>query len=460
MSRARPLQYRGAVRPFGPLCLALLAATCGDEPEPPRDIAEALAAIDGMTVEEVESSVEGYRAFVLEFEQPADHDGADGAAFDQRMTLLHRDAGAPLVMQLSGYYVNPQSIALREPALLTSANQLTIEHRFFEPSRPSPADWGHLTIAQAAADDHRIAEALRPLYPGPWLAAGGSKGGMAAVYYRRFYPDDVDATIAYVAPHSDGVVDPRYVPYVAQLGEKACGAALGQLQREILLRRPAMIELMRTFAQQDGFSYELLGEDRALETAVLELPFIFWQYYDEGLCADVPGATAPDAEIWGFLDSVNSPALWADEAVLAYEPYFWQAGAELGYPAVDESNVADLLMFPGLDVPATYVVSTAAPVHEPAAMADISDWLAREGEAILFIYGENDPYSAAPFEPGPGRDALRLFVPGQNHGAAIADLPAAERSQAFAAIERWTGVTPSLPAERSAIVRRGRDRAW
>lgn len=447
------------MRPVGPLCLALLAATCG-EPPAPLDIAEALAAIDGMTVEEVQSSVAGHRAFVLTFTQPADHGDPDGPTFAQRMTLLHREADAPLVMQLSGYHVNPDNISLREPALLTGANQLTVEHRFFAPSRPSPADWRALTIAQAAADDHRIAEALRPLYPGPWLAAGGSKGGMAAVYFRRFYPDDVDATIAYVAPHSDGIVDPRYLPYVAQLGEKGCGAELRGLQREILLRRPAMLALMRTSAEQDGLSYDWLGEDRALETAVLELPFIFWQYFDASLCAEVPDAAAPDDEIWGFLDAVNSPALWSDDEVLAFEPYFWQAGAELGYPAVDESNVADLLLHPGLAVPATYVVSTPAPVHEPEVMADISQWLAREGEAILFIYGEDDPYSAAPFEPGEGRDALRFFVPGENHGAKIADLPPAEREQALAAIERWTGVTPSLPAERSHARERGRVRGW
>jgi hypothetical protein len=437
----------------------LLAATCS-EPEAPLDLADALAAIDGMTVEEVTSPVAGYRAFVLAYRQPADHGDPDGVTFEQRMTLLHRDADAPLVLQLSGYWINTEKLALREVATMTAANQLTVEHRFFPPSRPSPANWGTLKIAQAAADNHRIAEALRPLYPGPWLASGGSKGGMAALYYRRFFPDDVDATIAYVAPHSDGILDPRYLGFVEQLGAKGCGAALKSLQREILLRRPAMLERMRAVADAEGYSYDLIGEDRALESAVIELPFTFWQYSDASACAEVPGETALDDEVWEFFEAIDSPVLWSDDGILSYEPYYFQAGIELGYPAYDESNVADLIMFPGLDVPATYVPSTTTPAHDPAAMADVSDWLAREGEAILFIYGENDPYSAAPFEPGEGRDALRFFVPGQNHGAAIADLPPAEREQALAAIERWTGVAPVLPETRSASVRRGRFSEW
>jgi len=65
-----------------------------------------------------------------------------------------------------------------EPTRLLDANQIIVEHRFFDDSRPSPADWTKLTIAQQAADDHRTVVALAQIYTGAWVNTGISKGGM------------------------------------------------------------------------------------------------------------------------------------------------------------------------------------------------------------------------------------------------------------------------------------------
>src|SRR5258705_13486795 len=85
-----------------------------------------------------------------------------------------------------------------EPTRLLSANQISIEHRYFASSRPEqPAqlDWGKLTIKQMAADEHAIIQLLKPIYGATWITAGASKGGMTAVYHRRFFPPDVAGTI-------------------------------------------------------------------------------------------------------------------------------------------------------------------------------------------------------------------------------------------------------------------------
>lgn len=429
------------------------------------DIREQLEQIDGLDVEERESPVPGHRYFVLGLEQPADHDDPAGGTFVQRMTLLHRDSAAPLVFVTAGYFIYVDDPALGEPATLLAANQLTVEHRFFEPSRPDPADWSTLTIAQSAADHHRIAERFKgaEIYPGPWVATGASKGGMTAVYFRRFHPDDVDATIAYVAPHSQGDADPRYLDFVATRGDAACRDALLKFQREVLLRRAAMVGYMQSEAAViEDITYTYLDEDQALESAALEFVFTFWQYDDADLCPQIPGQDASDEDVWLFLDVVTPPRLWSDAYFLGYEPYFWQAATQLGYPAYDETNLADLLLHPGLDVAASYVLpGRGDPVLDPAAMIDVGEWLATAGERTMFIYGENDPYTAAAFEPGPV-DSLRLTVPGGNHGANILDLAAADREAALAALEAWTGVTPVVPTNRTPVPARVRLRghAW
>ncbi|WAS90215.1 S28 family serine protease [Nannocystis punicea] len=400
------------------------------------DILEQLTAIDGLWVDELPTPIAGYRLFTMLYEQPADHDAQGGPSFNQRMTLLHRDVDAPLVIVTAGYNINTKQAALGEPATMVGANQLTVEHRFFEESRPSMADWTKLDIRQAASDHHRIAAALHPLYPGRWLATGASKGGLAALYFRRFFPDDVDGTIAYVAPYSREESDPRYGDFLATVGDEACRQALRDVQREVLLRRSAMLERM---AAVDA-TYTLFGVDEVLETAALDLPFAFWQYQSASLCASVPTAVASDDEVWAFLKKVSEPSSDAD--LLRVEPYYWQAATQLGGVQCDESGVADLLLFPGFNEARNFIVpgpgKTPGP-YDPAAAQDVADWLASAGERLLFVYGESDPWTAGAFELGDAVDSYLFTAPGTNHGALIADLDDADRAQAVAAVEAWAG---------------------
>lgn len=408
-----------------------------------RDILERLNSIPGMTATEQTTDLPGYRFFYLEFDQPADHANPGGQRFLQRMTLLHRDETAPMVLHASGYYVSPED-RRAELTRLLSGNQLSVEHRFFEPSRPEPADWAHLTIEQSADDFHRIVVALKPIYGAKWINTGASKGGMTSVYFRRFHPDDVDATVAYVAPMSTAGPDPRYGPFIAMGSDASCRQALFDLQRAVLLQRDELTMMAAVDAMSTGNSYDILGIDKAFEHAVLEMPFYFWQYWDASICSLVPGPGATASENYMFLDAISSVANIADATVIYYLPYFYQAGTQLGFPGFPEAGVADLLLFPGTDVPQSYV--PGMPIsYDPAAMADVGDWLATDGERIIFLYGENDPWSAAMFELGNAFDSYIFVVPAGNHGSNLLDLPEPDRTAAVERIEAWIGVDIALP---------------
>ncbi|WP_437674546.1 S28 family serine protease [Sorangium sp. So ce131] len=434
----------------------------GADPQSADDILEQLQTVEGVTVEEQDSEIPGYRYFVLEIDQPADHGDPDGARFRQRLVLHHRDAAAPTVLVTEGYMIWPEYQWLDEPAALLDGNQIRVEHRFFTPSRPEPADWSKLTIEQAAADLHRVVASLRPFYEGKWISTGASKSGMASVYHRRFYPADVDGTVAYVAPHSMGNPDARYLEFLAERGDPACQAALREFQREVLLRRPAMLARMEAEAADEGFSYDALGVERALETAVVDAVFAFWQYKDASLCDVVPTPASDDNEVWAFLDEVSQPAFYADPSIPEFEPYYWQAAVQLGYPAIARDHIADLLVYPDADTAASFIVPGPGktPVFDPEAMPDISGWLAAEGERMMFLYGENDPYTAAAFDIGAARDAHRFVVPNGNHGSLLADLPPPDRDVAFASLAAWAGV-PSIQLDRGRAPRTlRRDRRW
>jgi hypothetical protein len=393
-----------------------------------------------MTVEEVE--IPGpTRYFELWFEQPVDHRDPSRGTFRQFLTLVHRAEDVPLVLLSTGYenYVFDYEVEL---TALLRANQLTVEHRYFAGSTPVPTDWSFLTIEQAAADHHRIVAALRDVYVGPWLSTGASKGGMTSVFHRRFYPDDVDATVAYVAPISHGAPDPRYVGFLDAVGTEPCRSDLTALQIEALLRRGALVPLTRDAAREWGLSLSLIGgPEGALEAAVIDLPFLFWQYSGVDACGAVPRSGATDREVFDFLSGYAGLLSNDDGALEPFVPYYYQAYTELGYPEIRTDHIADMLVTEGFDL--ARLLPGVPLDHDPVAMRDVAEWVATQGSELMLVYGEWDPWTGGAIELGGAADSHTFVVPRGTHYAQIMDLPWAERDRAFAILHRWTGVYPS-----------------
>lgn len=410
------------------------------------DIADELATIPGLTlVEERPAPSPGFRFFVLSYSQPVNHLDPSRGSFEQRLTLLHRSESAPTVAFTSGY--NLRIAPFRsEPTALVDGNQVGIEERFFDVSRPEPADYGDLDIYQAAADHHRVIEALRPLYPGRWLSTGASKGGMASVYHRRFFEGDLDGSVIYVAPNDVVDADDAYAEFLDGVGNAECRDRLRAVQRAALERRDAIVPVMEQVAAETGLGFELVGSvDRAFELSIVELYWTFWQYSLERDCALVPDADAPLGELIAFVGDVIGLTAFSDDNQLPYVPYFYQTGTELGYPDIVELStpIADLLRYPGLDNPRTFVPAEIPMQFDPLAMADIDAWVKERGSRLLFVYGQNDPWSAEPFEPGPGTtDSYWYTAPGANHGARITSLAGADQLPAANIVRGWAGLEP------------------
>jgi len=413
------------------------------------DIAAALHMLPGLAqITEGTTMATGYRFFTMTIDQPVDHQNPSGAHFTQRITLMHRDCSAPTIVYNSGYGVSSRG-SRSELTRLVGGNQISMEHRFFVASIPNPPDWTKLVIEQAAADQHNVIQTFKALYQGRWLTTGASKGGMTSVFHRRFWPNDVDGTVAYVAPidyAGDAVQSPsnRYFQFLENVGtDPTCRQNLKTFQRTLLSRRQAMIAQMNTFAQQNGDTFgNPVPADKVFEFATEEMPFIFWQYGDPSNCANIPPATATDAQVFQFFSDSAQLAEWTDSSMAYFLAYYYQSGNQLGYPASDESYLADLLQYPGQDQPPAYLPpEVPVPTYSDAAMHDVQNWVATQGAHILLIYGQNDPWSSGAIDIGNATDSFRFFVPGGNHGSNISMLSATDKPMALDAISRWSGVT-------------------
>jgi hypothetical protein len=440
----------------------ILPRTPGDGGAPaalplPKDLLPRLLGVPGLTAAEAHTPVRGYRFYIMQLAQPVDHEHPNAGQFQLRVTLLYRDPAAPVVLYSSGYDVSLKGRRI-ELARLLEANQVSIEHRFFGTSQPQPLDFTKLTVAQAAADHHGVVQALRPLMPGPWLSAGGSKGGLAAVLHRRFYPDDVTATVAYVAPLSLGAPDDRYAAFLTTIGDDAaCRASLLELQRVALIQRAALLARLDGYARDQHLSFTRLGPDMALEHAVLELPFDFWQFGGaDSSCAAVPGPSASADRIFQYLADVADFHNVSDAGIAARAPYFYQAQAQLGYPRYGEQGLQDLLRHPGTDLPATYLPAGTHPQFDPQAMADLNAWVQAEGERLLFLYGSTDPWSASEFQLGRAVDSYVFTVDEGNHDSLLNQLDDADRQRVAAILGRWVGgPPPQLEAAQSPTIHAG-----
>jgi hypothetical protein len=420
----------------GLVLLTLILVCCypkADEPQE-KTLLQKLQGLPGFQVTQVQTLQGFAQSFQIDILQPVDHASPAAGTFTQRLYLSHRSENAPMVFYTSGYGIG--SNFETELSALLQSNQILLVHRFFPGADQS--HWPFLTISQAADDQHRIREALRQLYPRKWVSTGGSKGGMTALFYRRYHPGDVEATVAYVAPAMPYPDDPRFAPFFLQVGSADCRKKLQDFQRLVFSRRAALLELFRQYNQRRGYAFSIISEEAAFEYSVLEYPFAFWQYGAESDCAGIPGADAGDQQVLDHLVDVSSPYYYSDQGFLYFQPLFYQAYTEIGYCPYIYDHLKGLLQVVLRPDYRAFAPRGVDLIFRPETMQDVIPWLQTLGERIIYIYGGIDPWTAAAVYPASGLDVVKLVQPGANHSVRIRDLD--QKELVIQTLERWLNI--------------------
>jgi len=405
------------------------------------DILEKIKILDGVTVTEIEPTNGYSREFQIDILQPVDHNNPGGPGFTQRVYLSHVDEAEPMVFAPNGYRSTASSS--QELALLCNMNCLQVTHRYFYDSRPDPLNWNYLTIKQAADDHHRIVTLFKKIYKGKWISSGASKSGLTVLFHKRYYPDDVDATIAYVAPFTFGIKDERYPVYLKNIGDVECFSKLMKVQQYVLGHRNDFLAIMNNYIMSSGVTYSM-DRELILELNIMDYPFAFWQYFSLP-CSSIPDTITSNAsEIFSHYNSIVPVSSFSDNNIGYFEPYAYQAVSELGAPAYETGYLEDYLK-------RVDVNSTGNPNYEMVApsgvtysfnsttIPDIYNWLQNNGNRIIYIYGENDPWSAGAIKLTGAADALFIMQKGTNHKVKIVNLD--NPDIVFDALRDWLGIT-------------------
>lgn len=176
-----------------------------------KKLEEDLFALPDVSFTKISATGEWPVKYMLRIKQPLDHKDKSKGEFHQRVILTHQGYQQPTLMQTQGYELYKGKNEL-EAAL--KANHLNIEHRYFGESVPDSIQWKYLTLEQVTADLHKINQLFKPMYKNKWISTGISKGGQTTIFYRFFYPDDVDVSVPYVAPFNEGLEDRRIYTFL------------------------------------------------------------------------------------------------------------------------------------------------------------------------------------------------------------------------------------------------------
>ena len=377
----------------------------------------------------------------LRIKQPIDHNNPDAGYFEQMVYLLHKDFNKPVVLVTEGYAARPN--ATNELTNLLDANQIIVEHRYFGKSLPDPLDYQYLNIQQAAKDHHNIAKLFKQLYTGKWLATGISKGGQTAMYYKRFFPEDVDVTVCYVAPLNFSEEEPRVYSFLKNVGDEDCRTRIYNFQNLLLQKKSALMPLFREYSSEKKYTYDI-GIEKAYEYGVLEYSFAFWQWQKEG-CHKIPDDTDEIYRIFDHFIKVSSPHYFADSGIKLYLPFFHQALNEIGYYGYD------LDLFKGLlnevtDRKFTFCAPIGTtPEFNPQIMQDINTWIQNSGNNMIFIYGEYDPWSASAVKLNNQTNSLVMIKPKGSHSTRIRHFSDQDKETIYTNLEKWLDLKITHP---------------
>lgn len=387
-----------------------------------------------ISIEQIQPDSEYVEAFKIFIEQPVDHNNPDGEKFNQKFYLSHIDESLPMVIELDGYNIDFNRS--NELASILKCNKIVVEHRYFGESVPNVLNWKYLTIEQAAKDHHRIIETMKNIYENKWITTGISKGGQTTYIHKYYFPDDADASVCYVAPLNLTAEDPRIYHFLDNVGTEECRTKMIQFQREVLKRADELLPMFLEDTEKSGYSFSIGNSKFIFEFVVLEYGFAFWQWQYTN-CSQIPDTTASNQDLFEHLKKGSSFEYFSDEETTPNLAFIYQAYSQMGYYGYDISDFKDLLTEVTEPTSRIFLPEDLNPDFDCCLMQSISNWIQKNGNNMIFIYGEVDAWSATAVELTGETNSIKMVKEGGNHRTRIKSFSEKDRSFILNTLELW-----------------------
>lgn len=384
--------------------------------------------------------------YVLKIRQNLDTDNAEAGTFNQRVIVGYVGEDRPTVIVTEGYnadYAMSPSY-IEELSDLFDANMVFCEYRYFGESMPKPTDWNFLTVENSLGDLHNVNTTFRKLFKGKWISTGISKGGQTTMFYRTYYPNDVDVSVSYVAPLNKSVEDGRHEPFLRdEVGTKKERKAVHNAQLEMFKRKSSLVEMLEKKVKADGLNFNL-PLDEIFDYELMEYPFAFWQWGTP--VSEIPSSKDSD-EVWfEHLMKVSGPDYFSVPG--RYLSFNMQALRELGYYGYEIDP--DFKKYCSINSTKDYLRRLMIPESmgewrnvsfDPTLYNKTVEYLKNNDPKHIFIYGEIDPWTAsgvAGWLDCSGKQNMRVYVqPRGSHKARIGNMPEDMKAEIMERLNGW-----------------------
>lgn len=384
--------------------------------------------------------------YVLKIRQNLDTDNAEAGTFNQRVIVGYVGEDRPTVIVTEGYnadYAMSPSY-IEELSDLFDANMVFCEYRYFGESMPKPTDWNFLTVENSLGDLHNVNTTFRKLFKGKWISTGISKGGQTTMFYRTYYPNDVDVSVSYVAPLNKSVEDGRHEPFLRdEVGTKKERKAVHNAQLEMFKRKSSLVEMLEKKVKADGLNFNL-PLDEIFDYELMEYPFAFWQWGTP--VSEIPSSKDSD-EVWfEHLMKVSGPDYFSVPG--RYLSFNMQALRELGYYGYEIDP--DFKKYCSISSTKDYLRRLMIPESmgewrnvsfDPTLYNKTVEYLKNNDPKHIFIYGEIDPWTAsgvAGWLDCSGKQNMRVYVqPRGSHKARIGNMPEDMKAEIMERLNGW-----------------------
>lgn len=384
--------------------------------------------------------------YVLKIRQNLDTDNAEAGTFNQRIIVGYVGEDRPTVIVTEGYnadYAMSPSY-IEELSDLFDANMVFCEYRYFGESMPKPTDWNFLTVENSLGDLHNVNTTFRKLFKGKWISTGISKGGQTTMFYRTYYPNDVDVSVSYVAPLNKSVEDGRHEPFLRdEVGTKKERKAVHNAQLEMFKRKSSLVEMLEKKVKADGLNFNL-PLDEIFDYELMEYPFAFWQWGTP--VSEIPSSKDSD-EVWfEHLMKVSGPDYFSVPG--RYLSFNMQALRELGYYGYEIDS--DFKKYCSISSTKDYLRRLMIPESmgewrnvsfDPTLYNKTVEYLKNNDPKHIFIYGEIDPWTAsgvAGWLDCSGKQNMRVYVqPRGSHKARIGNMPEDMKAEIMERLNGW-----------------------
>ena len=407
-----------------------------------NDVEKMLKDIKAVaSFEKIEKADTTRQYYLMKVTQLLDPQNPAAGTFEQRVMLGHRGYDRPMVVVTEGYgadYAFKSPRYMEELTYIMDANILFVEYRYFSGSTPNPCNWDYLTVANSMEDYHNIITSFKPFYNAKWASTGISKGGSTSIFYRAYYPEDLDVSVPYVGPLSGAVEDGRHESFLERVGTKAERDAIRNFQTELFERKERLMPMFDAYCLDKGLVFRVPSTE-IYDLLVLEYQFSMWQWGTP--VKTIPALDSDDKVIFDYFMKMCGPDYFEKGSNI--ESFFVQAAKDFGYYGY---NIEPFRKY----VKAENVEGYLNRVFLPEELANVefddsnyrfvTDYYTENDPKMLLIYGEVDPWTATgiTWMRDRNKQNVKVYIqPRGSHTARILNMPEGLRNEILEQLNEW-----------------------